>query len=37
MEQVFEKDESVKAVLKFLKETEVGKCSGVREGVESEG
>jgi ribonuclease HI len=37
MEQVFEKDESVKAVLKFLKGTEVGKCSGVREGVESEG
>jgi ribonuclease HI len=37
MELVFEHDDAVKAVLKFLKETEVGNCSGVREGDEAEG
>jgi ribonuclease HI len=37
MGQVFENDDAVKAVLKFLKEMEVGNCSGIREGVGVEG
>jgi hypothetical protein len=37
MSQVFDSDEAVKAVLKFLKETDVGKVSGVTGGDESEG
>jgi hypothetical protein len=37
MQQEFDHDNAVKAVLKFLKETDVGNCSGVREGVEAEG
>jgi hypothetical protein len=34
---VFNTDEAVKAVLKFLKETDVRKISGMREGVAEEG
>ena len=37
MSQVFDTDKAVKAVLKFLKGTDVGRVLGVREGVEGEG
>ncbi|KAF8545223.1 hypothetical protein BDD12DRAFT_871905 [Trichophaea hybrida] len=37
MSQVFDTDKAVKAVLKFLRDTEVGKVTGMREGVEAEG
>ena len=37
MSQVFDTDNAVKAVLKFLKETDVARVSRMREGVEAEG
>ena len=37
MSQVFDTDVAVKPVLKFLKESDIGKDLGVREGVEDEG
>ena len=37
MSQVFNTDEDIEAVLKFLEGTDVGRVSGVKEGVEENG